>query len=224
VRRIGSSGESGRYDFSNKLVSALPVIKLSPPFRKARPEDAHSIAELIAISSDGVAMIEWTEAAQREPDLQPLEVGACIYRDPEGDYSYRNCIVSEHAGKVSGALLSFAIPPSDPADRAPGPPFDGSDVFAPYKYLEAPNSWYICGVALFPAYRGQGIGTRFMAIAGELAACHGYGQLSLVAFEQNEGSVKLYQRLGYAIVDRAPIVPHPLIHYRGDALLMVKQL
>lgn len=195
---------------------------LSPPFRPARADDALSIAELIGISSDGVALIEWTEAVADTPETSALDIGAALYRRPQGDYSYRNCIVSEHAGHVSGLLLSFAMPASSDHVRAPGPPFDGSDVFAPYKYLEAPGTWYICGVALFPEYRGRGLGTEFMQIAERLATTNGYDRLSLVAFEENTGSVRLYQRLGYRIVDRAPIVPHPLIHCRGDALLMVK--
>jgi ribosomal protein S18 acetylase RimI-like enzyme len=197
------------------------MIELLPPFRTATVADAREIAELIGLSSDGVAMIEWTQAAQREPGVTPLDIGARVYADPEGDYSYRNCILSEHEGTVSGALLSFAMPPDESGERAPGPPFDGTDVFAAYKYLEAPGTWYICGVALFPDYRGRGIGTRFMDLARELAGYHGYKKLSLVAFEENTGSVRLYQRLGYRVIDRAPIVPHPLIHYRGDALLMV---
>jgi ribosomal protein S18 acetylase RimI-like enzyme len=34
--------------------------------------------------------------------------------------------------------------------------------------------------------------------------------------------VRLYERLGYRVVDRAPVVPHRLIDYDGDALLMIR--
>ena len=33
-----------------------------------------------------------------------------------------------------------------------------------------------------------------------------------------------YERYGYAERMRRPVVPHPLIHYTGDAILMVKEL
>ena len=75
-----------------------------------------------------------------------------------------------------------------------------------------------------PEFRGRGIGSRLMALAETQARERGYDRVSLVAFEENSGSVRLYERLGYAVVDRAPVVPHPLIHVRGDALLMVKSL
>jgi len=45
-----------------------------------------------------------------------------------------------------------------------------------------------------------------------------------VAFEENRGAVRLYRRLGYREIARAPIVPHPLIRSTGDALLMVTEV
>ena len=191
-------------------------------FRPATPDDCRYIAELIAISSDGVALIEWTEEADKVEGLSPIDVGARAYADPDGDYSYRNCVIAESNGRVAGALLTFAMDARE-TPAAP-PPFDGSDVYATYKYLEAPDTWYVCGVALYPEYRGQGLGTRFMELAKAQARDAGFDRISLVAFEQNTGSVRLYERLGYEVVDRAPIVPHPLIHYTGDALLMVAQV
>ena len=60
-----------------------------------------------------------------------------------------------------------------------------------------------------------------MQIAGQLARDHGYDQLSLVVFEENATALNLYKHLGYEVIDRAPVIPHPLIRCRGDALLMV---
>ena len=190
-------------------------------FRAATPADAGSIAELVDMSSEGVARIEWEAEAAETPGASPLDIGTRIYTGERGDYSYRNCVMAEVAGDVAGMLLTFAMPPADPRDKVVAPPFDSSDVFAPYKYLEAPETWYICGVALYPGYRGRGIGSQLLEIARQQARDHGYSQISLVAFEQNRGAVRLYRRLGYREISRAPIVPHPLIHYSGDALLML---
>jgi ribosomal protein S18 acetylase RimI-like enzyme len=190
-------------------------------YRPATRADSRFIAEMIDISSDGVALIEWTAAAQATDDRTPLDVGAEMYASNEGDYSFRNCRIAGVEGTRAGVLLSFPMPARDPAATAPPPPFDGTDVFAPYKYLEAPDTWYICGVALLPDFRGLGIGTALMQLARQQARDHGYERLSLVVFEENAAALRLYLRLGYRIVDRAPIVPHPLIRARGDALLMV---
>ncbi len=192
-----------------------------PVYRPASADDSRFIAEMIDISSDGVALLEWADRAKMEGGRTALDIGAAMYAAEEGDYSYRNCRLAEVAGRRAGMLLSFPLQARDPADAASPPPFDGSDVFAPYKYLEAPGTWYVCGVAVPAEFRGQGIGTRLMQIAGQLAREHGHDRLSLVVFEQNTAALRLYRQLGYEVIDRAPIVPHPLIRASGDALLMV---
>jgi len=95
---------------------------------------------------------------------------------------------------------------------------------APYSHLEFDNSFYICGVALFSEYRGLGIGTELMQLAEQQAKIRKFNTLSLVVFEENTDAVRLYEKLGYKEVQREKIVPHPLIHYTGDAILMIKNL
>jgi ribosomal protein S18 acetylase RimI-like enzyme len=193
--------------------------------RAARASDARSIAELIAISSDGVALIEWQQQASGNPAMAPLDIGAAMYARDEGNYSFRNCTIAEVDGQIGGMLLTFAVPEGPvPRLTRKRPGADDPDVFAPVKYLEEPNSWYVCGVALFPEHRGRGIGTELMATAEAQARERGFDTLSLVAFAENRGAVRLYQRLGYRIVDHAPIVPHPMIPYTGDALLMTRDV
>ncbi len=92
-------------------------------------------------------------------------------------------------------------------------------VLAPYS-LEAPGSWYICAMAFFPEFRGQGLGTKLLAIARSQAQGRGFNELSLLVFEQNTDAVRLYERNGFKIVDRAAVVPHKLIQYTGNILLM----
>jgi len=190
-------------------------------FRPAQSDDARQIAELVAISSDGVAMIEWEQQTRAE-NCDPLDVGERIYQIPQQGYSYTSATIVEKNGQTAGMLLTFPMPDSSPRNPENRPGAHDPNVFAPYMYLEEPNSWYICGVAFYPQHRGQGLGTELMALANEQAKEKGFDKLSLVAFEQNEGSVRLYERLGYSVVDRAPVVPHPLIHYSGDALLMTR--
>jgi ribosomal protein S18 acetylase RimI-like enzyme len=44
--------------------------------------------------------------------------------------------------------------------------------------------------------------------------------VSLLVFKQNEGAVKLYERNSFRTINRAPVVPHELIHYTSEVLLM----
>lgn len=190
-------------------------------YRPATSGDALFIAEMIDMSSDGVALIEWTEAARADGDRSALEIGADMYALAEGDYSYRNCILAEISGQRAGMLLSFPMRAREPSEVVSAPPFDGTDVFAPYKYLEAPGTWYICGVAVAIEHRGKGIGKGLMQIAREKALDNGYDSLSLVVFEENTRALCLYRNLGFKTIARAPVVAHPLIRCSGDALLMV---
>jgi len=198
---------------------------MSPEYtiRAATRDDAREIAKLIAISSDGVAEIEWYEQADIE-HCDPLDIGERTYQDPQGDFSFSNATILEINGEVAGMLLAFGMPAAEPRNPENRPAAEDENVFAPYIYLEEPNSWYICGVALYPQHRGHGLGTRLMALANDQAKEGGFTTLSLVAFEQNGGAVSLYDKLGYTVVDQSPIVPHPLIHYEGNALLMIRSV
>lgn len=207
-------------------------MKLETPFRRARKDDAPRIAELFRLSSGGVADYVWSTMSVDYPGLTTLEIGARRYARDDIVFSYKNCVVAEVDGEVVGMLVAFLMEADDgegdgdhepggqqgneEASADPGEP----DVLAPYGELEVPGSFYICGMALLPGYRNRGLGTRFLAIARALAREQGCRELSLIAFAQNTGAVALYERNGFTVTDRRPVVPHPLIQYTGDALLM----
>ena len=186
-----------------------------PSLRPATKEDCRTIAKLYSIASDGVADYIWTQLA--EPGEAPLDVGTRRYQREDTDFSYQNCTLVETQGHIAGMLVAFPIH-VDPDYIEQDP------VLTPYSKLEEDNSYYICGVALFPDYRSKGMGSLLMKRAEQDARQRGYTRLSLIVFAQNTGAKALYERLNYQEVAREPIVPHPLIHYTGDAILMVKQL
>lgn len=200
-------------------------MELEAPFRSATIDDCYKIAELFDIASDGVAKYIWSRLAPDYPDLTLIEIGAKRYASDQSVFSYKNCTVAERNGEVIGMMVTFPIPDSeeskDNVDTTPksAEPASEPDVLAPYS-LEAPGTWYLCALALFSEYRGQGLGTQFLSIARQQAQEKGFKELSLLAFEQNTRVVKLYERNGFKVVDRSAVVPHPLIHYTGDLLLM----
>ena len=192
------------------MITSRPVT-LNP----ASKSDCRTIAELYRISSDGVADYVWTRMAQPGEDL--LDVGQRRYENEDSAFSYRNCTLAVAGDEILGMLVAFPMH-VDPEARETDP------VLAPFAVLEEDASYYICGVAVFPPHRGQGIGTRMLALAESQARAAGLDKLSLIVFEQNAGALALYRRLGYVERAREAIVPHPLLHYGGDALLMVKAL
>jgi GNAT superfamily N-acetyltransferase len=186
--------------------------------RPARMSDCRRIAELFRISSEGIADYVWNEMRDEFPELSLLEIGERRYRREATAFSYQNCLVAERAGEVIGMMNSFVIePPAEEQDPTPPP----DPVLSPYAELEAPGSLYIAGVALLPEHRGRGIGTLMLAAARQKARGIGASELSLLCFESNPGARRLYEREGFRVTCRRPIVPHPLIHAAGDVLLMV---
>ncbi len=183
--------------------------------RPASKADCASIAKLYSISSDGVADYIWTKMAEPGEDIQ--EVGRKRYEREGTAFSFENCMIAESDGEIIGMMVAFPMY-IDPDDEETDP------VLTPYSKLEEDNSYYICGVAMFPEHRGLGVGSKFLSLAEEHAEEKGFNKLSLIVFEQNADAKRLYDRLGYAEVAREAVVPHPLIHYTGDAVLMVKRL
>jgi ribosomal protein S18 acetylase RimI-like enzyme len=188
--------------------------------RPAVRSDCEVIARAIALSSGGYAQIGWQERQADYPGLGLLEIGSRLYARDEPPFTWRNCTVAE-ADQPLGVMLAYGI---DASYESVEPAVGGDDettrdVFYPAR-MEVPDSWYICGMTIFEPWRGRGIGSRLLRFANEQAARMGYRRLSLIAFEQNQGSVRLYLRHGFRIVERRRIVAHAMIEYTGDALLM----
>jgi ribosomal protein S18 acetylase RimI-like enzyme len=186
-------------------------------FRAATAEDSRTIAELFSISSDGVVNYVWMTLASEYPGLEPVEIGAIRYAGEEGNFSFTNCLVAEREGAVIGQLCTYPVAPAS-AENPDGEPVD--PVLEPYARLDVPDTLYISSLALLEGFRGMGLGTRMISIARDQARERGLDALSLLVFEQNAGALKLYEREGFREVDRAAVVPHPLINRTGDVILM----
>ena len=161
-------------------------------FRAAKREDSRAIAELYSISSDGVADYIWAKSVKLGEDV--LDVGERRYENEDNVFSYKNCTIVEVGGEIAGMMVAFPMSASGDVGEDP--------VLAPYSRLEEDNSYYICGMALYPEHRGKGVGHQFLALAKQQA----------------------HDEQDYKEVRRQTIVPHPLIPHTGDVILMVKIL
>lgn len=193
------------------------MVDLRPPFRRATMADARSLAALIDCAGDGIPSLLWESSAG--PGEEPLHVGERRAARTGVNFSYENAIVGENQGRVSCMLLNYPLDDTDPGDLSEVPEF-----VRPLVRLEcrAPGSWYINAIAVFPEYRGRGLGTALLAIAHALAREHGRDQTSLIVASSNERAKRLYEREGYQVVSAEPVVSYPRLHMCGEWLLMLR--
>lgn len=185
--------------------------------RPAEPEDIPDLAQLLIIGAQGLIDAIYHDLIPGLPINKIVEkrfhyVGTAA--------SYENCWVAEQEGRVIGKIHAF------PADELgsdlvdPLVPEERYVLLEPFETLYTPGSYYIDVVAVYPEFRGQGVGSRLMSFAASQAKAGGFKELNLVVTEQNIRAVQLYQRIGFKIANRSPIVEHELIHYSGDWVLM----
>ncbi|NBB81480.1 MAG: GNAT family N-acetyltransferase [Verrucomicrobia bacterium] len=188
--------------------------------RDAKVEDAPKLAELMNIAGEGIPAYLWERTANPGEDV--MAFGALRVAQPEGGFSYTNTHVAVTADEIVGMLLSYRLP--DPHDV--GPLDEIPAVVRPLVELEGlvPGSWYINAVATNAEYRGKGVGHELMGLAEQLADSSGAGTLSLIVAEENTGARRLYEKLGYQIIARRPIVAFPRCPHTGDWVLMEKHV
>ncbi len=186
--------------------------------RPATKDDVNAIARLALIAGEGIPAWFWTRSAS--PDQAIEDVGAARLLDENENFSYRNAHVAQSEGAIAGMVLAYRLPDEEDAEdlnELPG-------FIRPLVELEqcVPASFYVNMIATFPEYRNRSIGTQLMNIVDDLAKKAGCTLSSIEVFDQNEGALRLYQRLGYTIRDKRPVVPHECHPYNGQIVLLTR--
>ena len=181
-------------------------------FRPAQRGDAREIARFFQITSEGGADYIWSLIAQPGEDL--LEVGAARYAREGVNFSYENCLIAEHQGRVIGMMHSYVMRHDPHAEPVTDP------VLAPYADMEIPDTLYISSLALDEGWRNQGLGATFLQAAQARCDTLGLDGLSLIDYAANTGARRFYERHGFHIVKTCQITPHPLFRVTGQAYLM----
>lgn len=186
--------------------------------RKATKEDCRSIAELALMAGEGMPAFFLEQSRKDGQDIE--EVGALNAASESENFSYRNVHLALVGNEIAGMLLAYRLP--DPEDAGEIEEFP--EFIRPLIELEqcVPGSYYINMLAAYPEFRGHGVGTELMRIVDGLAQDAGCETISVEVFEQNAGALRLYQRLGYDIVDQRDVITHPCHPYDGRILLLTK--
>lgn len=169
----------------------------NPILRPATPDDGLHMAHLVDMAGHGLPRASWAAMAPEGQDA--LAFGAVRAQRETGGFSYRNARMLEVAGVVAGMLIAYPLP-------AAPQPLDGIPPLAqPLQELEnlCPGMLYINAIALYPKYRGRGLGLFLLQRAGQ-------GPQALITGDDNAAALALYRRAGFAETARRPAV--------GDAL------
>jgi ribosomal protein S18 acetylase RimI-like enzyme len=184
--------------------------------RQAALSDCKKIAELALIAGEGIPAYFWQDT--QEPGQEIVDVGAIKLTSETENFSYRNSLVATINNNIAGMILAYRLEGED-ENLEELPKF-----IRPLIELEqrAPETFYINMLATFPEYRNMSIGTALMQQVDGLASDCGCDTTSIQVFDENEGALRLYLRLGYQILDSRKVVPHLCHPYSGEVLLLTR--
>ncbi|WP_297368087.1 GNAT family N-acetyltransferase [Acidocella sp.] len=192
-----------------------------PQIRPATRADAASLAIIGDMATRRLFSHLWGLAAG--PGQSPFAVGRGIIRDHAEHFShFTNWQVAEQAGEIAGGMDCCRLPEGVTAEAiAQSPP-----VAQPLNALKAiaGGTWYIVALALFPEFRGQGLGSRLLAKAEADAQAQNIARLTLMVASFNPDAQRLYQRSGFHEWARRPFTPFPGSDPEGAWILMYKDI
>jgi ribosomal protein S18 acetylase RimI-like enzyme len=186
--------------------------------RPARPADSTLVARLIYLTMG----IEADWLFGQEKDHSTLQVLADLYKQKNNRLSHAHAHLAELDGRPVGLLQAFPGTILSRLDRLTGwcllkimglsATFRLARIQSAYgdlKETEA-DEFYISNLAVFPEFEGQGIGSRLMTFAEDLASASGLQKCSLIVAFGHENARRLYARLGYK-VEHSYLNSHPKV-------------
>ena len=190
-------------------------MRTSMKIREATLADCREIAELALIAGEGIPAYFWQDSRQAGQDIE--DVGAEKLKSENENFSYRNALIATIEEKIAGMMLAYKLEDEEEdLDALP-------EFIRPLIELEqlVPATFYINMLATFPKYRNMSIGTTLMQRVDAQALKKGCSTTSIQVFDENEGALRLYLRLGYQIIDSRKVIPHSCHPYKGGEVLLL---
>jgi ribosomal protein S18 acetylase RimI-like enzyme len=176
--------------------------------RRALPADAPDIARLVLVSAEHFL-----------PAVFGLPFSDRLPRLTAGRgtlFSHAHALMAEVDGMVGGMLLGYSGREKAAEDPATGLALLRVLGWGMIRRLPrllrvqgmvgilSRDEWYVSNVAVYPAFRGAGIGAALMARADEEAARSGAASVALDVETDNASAIGLYERLGFARIRETP--------------------
>ena len=137
---------------------------------------------------------------------------------------YENHWIDEQDGGVAGGMHAFSFDnwENDPPDTRI--PEERYGILQPFINLPAHGTYHVNALSTYPEFCRRGIASSLLSLACEQAKEKAFTEISLYVFEENVGALVLYEKFGFKVVGREPVVEHPLILYTGELFLMAATL
>lgn len=180
--------------------------------RAASPEDADLIALVLAMALGGDGSHPF------------FEIFAGLARRDDTQYSYRNALVALVDGVRAGAIVGYdgarlhelRAPMEEILRKMHGDDF----------VLEEETSageFYLDSVAVFPQFKGLGVGRMLIGRMSERAFAEGFDRVGLIVDFDNTKAEALYSAMGFRRVNPTTFLGHRMWHmqYERDIPLVV---
>ena len=189
--------------------------------RPALQSDAAFVAEMIHLSMGHLA--DYLFGAD-QPSVR-IYIENLVRRNA-GRFAARLSYVAESAGMLKGALVSFRGAGIDRINLATFPHlfpelglritlgFMWRGVNLPGGAEAKADEYYISNIGVHPSAQGQGIGSALLKFAEKTAIEAGLPKTSLIVGSYNQNALRLYQRIGYQIVETVEDSNRILGYYR----------
>lgn len=184
--------------------------------RNGQRRDAADLAVLVDIAAEGMAAYMWRETAGIGES--PAAVGRARALREAGGFSFRNAYIAEINGAVAGAMVGYPLA-GESLDLADVPPMVRGLVELE---LEVPDHWYVNVLAVYPEFRGRGIGTALLEHADALGRQAGAAGMAIIVVSGNDGAYRLYRRQGYRLLAKRRATDFPGGRPEQDWLLLTK--
>ena len=177
--------------------------------RKGRIDDADHFSQLVLIAVP--ELLSYVFGSKTKDIMKNL------FQDTENYWSFKHTYFVEVDDDIVGMALGYSYRQRKQEEERTGE--------LVVKYLEGSsheelpnprvaeitekieeNEYYFMYLAVYPKFRRLGIGTKLFAVIEEEARKTGYNRVVFDVETDNTEAIKLYERLGYSIVSRSPVV------------------
>ena len=191
-------------------------------YRPAEKTDSQRIAELISLASGGVVDFLFHDLV---PDMTPVQVIAHNLAHDHHPHSYRSAVVALSGMRIVGMALSYPSTYHQITEEMRGFfPAERLNHLKDFYSVKIPQSWFLDALAVEPAGRRQGIGTRLIQMTQQRAKENGYRMCSLIAFRDNAPALALYEALGFRQGARIPLASNAYISHTDGCVLLTCQV